>query len=288
MYDTNLAQQMAAFCELTYQQYQNGLPPTNNGDVPMPAGFTQIASFTAPEIALSSTNLAAYKNVHWKSLTTSQDLLPMAAGLQDVYFGFAATSASYNVIAIRGTRSIFEWVIDSDVPQVPVPLVWYHNGGFEVAKVHMGFLIEYSFLAEQIFTACQQFNNALPCLVTGHSLGAALATLAAPSIQLLTSNNNVQMYNFASPRVGNPAFVGAYSALIPESYRVVNLSDLVPMLPPTDVIWDYEHVPTEWSFLNQTGNVTGNHALIGADNYIAAVTQNIPTDAPRTYPVSGL
>jgi len=288
MYDTNLSQQMAAFCELTYQQYQNGLPPANNGSVPMPTGFTQIASFTAPEISLNSANLAAYKKVQWQTLTTSNEIKPMAVGVQDVYFGFAATSATYNVVAVRGTRSTFEWALDADIPQVPVPLVWYHNGNFEVAKVHMGFLIAYSFLVEQIITACQQFDNSLPCLVTGHSLGAALATLAAPSIELLTGNPNVQMYNFASPRVGNPAFVGAYSALIPQSYRVVNLADVVPMVPPTNLFWDYEHVPTEWSFLNQTGNIVGNHALIGADNYIAAVTQNIPTDAARTYPVSGL
>ena len=126
-------------------------------------------------------------------------------------------------------------------------------------------------------------------VLVGHSLGAALATLVAPAVKILTDNDDVRMYNYASPRVGDPAFVGAYNGLIPESYRVVNLADLVPMVPPSTIFkWTYEHVPEEWSFLNQTGNVGGNHALIGPDNYTDAVDQEIPTDAKRTYPVSGL
>jgi hypothetical protein len=32
------------------------------------------------------------------------------------------------------------------------------------------------------------------------------------------------MYSFAGPRVGDPAFSGAYNALLPASFRVVNRS----------------------------------------------------------------
>jgi predicted lipase len=125
--------------------------------------------------------------------------------------------------------------------------------------------------------------------VTGHSLGAALAVLTSPTVDLLTANNDVRMYNFAGPRVGNPAFAGAYSEFVAQSYRVVNLTDVVPFLPPTQIFgWDYAHVGEEWSFLNQSGNVTYNHGLISPKNYTAAVNQQVPTNAPRTYPVTGL
>ena len=64
---------------------------------------------------------------------------------------------------------------------------------------------------------------------------------------------------------------------------------MIPMLPPSLVFhWQYGHVGEEWSFLNQSGNVAGNHALIGAHNYTDAVNLAIPTNAPRVYPVTGL
>ena len=288
MYDPNISKLMAQFSELTYTQYKNGTPPGNDGKVTMPAGFTQIASFTAPEIDLNS-NLKTYESLDWSSIADSKSLKSLAIGIQDVYFGFAATSANYNVIAIRGTQSNFEWLMDATIPQVPVPLVWYNHGKFKLAKVHLGFLIFFGLLADQIMNAAKQFDNSLPCYVCGHSLGAALATLVAPAVSIGTLNPNVKMYNYASPRVGDPNFASAYSAIISESYRVVNLADLVPMIPPSQIAgWTYQHVTEEWSFLNQSGNVGGNHALIGPNNYTDAVNNTIPTNAARHYPVTGL
>lgn len=113
--------------------------------------------------------------------------------------------------------------------------------------------------------------------------------LASPTLQLSYPSQTFQMYSFAGPRVGNPTFVDAYNFLVPASYRVVNLADMVPMLPPTSIFkWVYGDVGEEWSFLNQSGNVAGNHALIGPQNYTDAVNLGIPTNAPRTYPVTGL
>ncbi|MGG9962971.1 lipase family protein [Ferruginibacter sp. SUN106] len=288
MYDPNLSKLLAQMSELTYVQYNNGVPPANNGAVTLPAGFTQTASFTAPEIDINKL-WPHYTNVDWQNITGRQEVAAMNLQLQEVYFGFAATSAQYNIIALRGTQSAFEWLLDANIPQVPVPLVWYNNGKFQLAKVHLGFAIFYTLLIEQILDAFNKFNNSLPCLVTGHSLGAALATMVAPSLKIANIGCNVEMYNYASPRVGNVAFAGAYSALVSDSYRIVNLGDLIPMLPPTNVIGlTYADVPTEWSFLNQTGNIAGNHALIGTDNYTDAVNAAVPTNAPRTYPVTGL
>ena len=288
MYTPELSMLLAQMSELTYIQYRNGPPPKNKGIVSLPSGYSQIASFTAPEIDLK-TDLSFYKEIDWQKVKSRHEIRSIEAGLEDVYFGFAATSASHNIIALRGTQSIFEWVTDLDIPQVPVPLYWYNNGHFKEAKVHMGFLIFYVLLVDQIIEACNKFDNNLPFLVTGHSLGAALATLAAPTIKMITENKNVQMYNYASPRVGNPIFVKAYNMILGESYRVVNLSDLVPMIPPTKILsWEYAHVPEAWSFLNQSGNVAGNHALIGKDNYTDAVNKEIPTNAERKYPVTGL
>jgi hypothetical protein len=300
MYDTTLSKLLAGVCELTYQQYKNGPPPGNNGNITPPTGYTQIASFTAPEIDLTKLKLLslsaqagpygplATQNIQSSAQVQAQ-VHALFPGIQDVYFGFALTSSSYNVIALRGTQSDFEWALDATIPQVPVPLVWYNDEKFQLAQVHLGFLIVFAMLADQILAAAKQFNPALPCLITGHSLGGALAVLAAPTLQILNSSQVFQMYSYAGPRVGDPTFVSAYNFFVPQSYRVVNLADLIPMLPPSQIFqWQYGDVGEEWSFLNQSGNVAGNHALIGANNYTDAVNLGIPTNAPRVYPVTGL
>jgi hypothetical protein len=303
MYDTTLSQLLAQACELTYVQYKNGPPPSNNGKITPPSGYTQIASFTAPEIDLSKLKLLSLAaqtaqpgqpgQLVWQNIQSSAQMratvCALFPGIQDQYFGFALTSSSCNIIALRGTQSDFEWTLDATIPQVPVPLIWYNDGKFELAKVHLGFLIIFAMLADQILAAASQFNSALPCLVTGHSLGGALAVLASPALRLFSSSQNVQMYSYAGPRVGDPVFVDAYNFWVPQSYRVVNLADMIPMLPPSQIFyWTYGDVGEEWSFLNQSGNIAGNHALIGPDNYTVAVNKKIPTNAPRTYPVTGL
>ena len=293
-YDPQLAILLAGLCEQTYIQYGNGPPPANNGKITVPQGYTQIASFIAPEIpdielSLQSSRVHPLSSVDWAQIRSSAELRARFAAFRDVYFGFALTSTNNNIIALRGTRTQFEWAIDASLPQVPVPLFWYHHQKFEVARVHLGFLVLFALLADQVLEAAKGFNSSLPCLVTGHSLGAALAVLTSPTVDLLTANKDVRMYNFAGPRVGDPVFVGAYGEHVAQSYRVVNLTDVVPFLPPTRIFgMDYAHVGEEWSFLNQSGNVTDNHGLISPRNYTAAVNQQVPTNAPRTYPVTGL
>lgn len=289
-YDAELSKLLAECCVLTYVQYNNGKPPINDGEIDPPAGYEQIASFIAPELDFKK-DLQRFSHINFDKPNNEQieELEKIAMGIPKVYFGFALTSSKNNIIALRGTQSIFEWVLDATIPQVDVPLGWFDHKKFEQAKIHLGFLILFLFLVEQILEAAKKFDSSLPCYITGHSLGAALATLAPVPVKLLTENDAVEMYNYASPRVGNPPFAEAYNMSVPGSYRVVNLADLVAILPPTEVFsWLYEHVGTEWSFLNESGNVSGNHALQGKNNYQAAVNQQIPTDAPRSYPVTGL
>lgn len=61
----------------------------------------------------------------------------------------------------------------------------------------------------------------------GHSLGGALATLAAYDIrkQLLNnkqSNSKVVCCTFAAPRTGNHAFAREYNAMVPDTWSVIN------------------------------------------------------------------
>lgn len=59
--------------------------------------------------------------------------------------------------------------------------------------------------------------------MTGHGLGAALATLMA------SVRTPAALYTFRSPKVGDADFVATLAPI--KSYRYVNCCDLVPQIP---------------------------------------------------------
>ncbi|KAF7632143.1 Lipase_3 domain-containing protein [Meloidogyne graminicola] len=71
---------------------------------------------------------------------------------------------------------------------------------------------------------------------TGHSLGGALASLAALRTVLdnLRRSDQVQLYTFGQPRVGNTDFAAAHDKYVPLSFRVVHRMDIVPHMPACD------------------------------------------------------
>lgn len=98
-------------------------------------------------------------------------------------------------------------------------------------------------------TMTGNFSN---LFITGHSLGASVAVVAFPDMaENLANIDNVTMYNFAGPAVGDSDFVSTYEAIESDnriSFRVVNTNDLVPMLPPLGLDctnFSYFHVNNE-------------------------------------------
>ena len=61
---------------------------------------------------------------------------------------------------------------------------------------------------------------------TGHSLGGALALLAAYDIsramEWVSKPTKVICYTFGAPRVGNHAFAHTYDRMVPETWNIVN------------------------------------------------------------------
>ena len=62
----------------------------------------------------------------------------------------------------------------------------------------------------------------------GHSLGGALATLAAYDIQQELTNHGQQQqvevvcYSFGAPRTGNHAFARDYNHMVPDTWSIIN------------------------------------------------------------------
>eukprot|EP00435_Cladocopium_sp_Y103_P011920 s3786_g3.t1 len=88
-------------------------------------------------------------------------------------------------------------------------------------------------------------------LLTGHSLGAAVATLAMYMLQLRGYSVGLS-YNFASPRIGNDAFHDAFAKVFNRSvsvYRITRARDPVVHVPPLPI---YHHVGSEAYFHGNT------------------------------------
>ncbi len=95
-------------------------------------------------------------------------------------------------------------------------------------------------------------------VVTGHSLGSALATLFVMENKDKNKFDITTICTFASPRVGNGEFVRQFNLLPLTSWRIVNTQDIVPKLPfHIPVLFGYEHVATESGF-SSAGEVKWN------------------------------
>lgn len=188
-------------------------------------------------------------------------------------FGFAAVDSQYNAyVALRGTMTSADEWNDADVSQVTYKLVANPSFGY----VASGFYSVYtSRLSTQIGSLRDATNTAITrftpraLFITGHSLGAAMCTLTLPDVVYNLAPptlKGIALYNFASPRVGDPTFASSMNNALPKRipavlFRVVNTEDAVPTLPPAVSFNYYEHVGTPVSFTAQYLSLDGNHSM---------------------------
>jgi pimeloyl-ACP methyl ester carboxylesterase len=95
--------------------------------------------------------------------------------------------------------------------------------------VHEGFLSAYASIEKKLDAALNEaLSSGKPIWLCGHSLGAALATIAA-----YKHRGRVQgLYTFGSPRVGNGSFAITLKEGLQNIYRFVHHRDAVPTMPP--------------------------------------------------------
>ena len=89
--------------------------------------------------------------------------------------------------------------------------------------------------------------------VTGHSLGAAMATLVAFRCQRSEHlPDPIGLFTFGSPKVGMKEYIQAITDSDITHYRFVNNNDLVTTVPP----WPYRHFD-ECTYINHYGLIRG-------------------------------
>lgn len=131
--------------------------------------------------------------------------------------GFGTVAGGTAYVALRGTQitSILDLLADA----LAIPVRWPGAG-----RVDWGFWNAFRSIRQPIEDWLAEARPAR-LVITGHSLGAAMATLMAalhPEAALVT---------FGSPRVGNRAFVAQFGDAR-DIRRFVDCLDAVPKLPP--------------------------------------------------------
>ena len=163
---------------------------------------------------------------------------------------FVASNDKFALVAFRGSEARLR---DGDSDPGYIFADWLANFNFlpeewdQGGNVHRGFKAALSELWTDLedYISSLQKNN-LKIWITGHSLGAALATLAAARY------GNVQgLYTFGSPRVGDQDFKNDFNV---NAYRFANNSDIVTKVPPSNM---YRHVG-ELRYIDSGGTIHDN------------------------------
>lgn len=106
--------------------------------------------------------------------------------------------------------------------------------------IHYGFLQAYKSIQDALHRAIKLLSEDLSdkysFYFTGHSLGGALATLAAVDMQKRYNldGNRVCMMSFGAPKVGNMNFAKVFNELVPNAFRIVNDKDAIAHLPESN------------------------------------------------------
>jgi triacylglycerol lipase len=141
-----------------------------------------------------------------------------------------------------------DWIADLDFELVSGP--WQ-------GKVHAGFYDALSCVWRMLDADVERLLTEGPrqLWVTGHSLGAALASLAV-SRWLEGGRPVAGLYTFGQPRTGDRTFARHFDfAFRPYTFRVVNHLDVVTRTPPRSL--GYWHLGT-FIYLTETGQLSSD------------------------------
>jgi triacylglycerol lipase len=170
---------------------------------------------------------------------------------------YVATDDDAIVVAFRGSEApttldgLKDWLVTNANNYLILPTgragTDFAAAGVD-ARFHRGFLDALQMIWEPLLAAVQEAQKAKdrPIWVTGHSLGGALALLAAWRLQ--RSFIEVQeIVTFGAPMIGNEAASQAFAREFPgKIFRYVDMEDLVPHLPTISLIANaYSHCLTE-------------------------------------------
>lgn len=166
--------------------------------------------------------------------------------------GFTAVSHADKaiIVAFRGSTGFLQLAQEAtgEIFNQPVP---FYTGGSVSSYFYTAFSDVWLKGLKDSFFSLKNSNPTYKIIVTGHSLGGAMANLCAATIVAsgYVPPSNIVLYTMGEPRVGNDDYVVGYDSLNIESYRIIHKRDLVPHLPP-DHLFGYKHHKEEIYYNN--------------------------------------
>jgi len=189
---------------------------------------------------------AALKNwtCFWCKQAQNQTVVDVIYDQSSNSFGYVGYTKNEVVVSFRGTvlLSLRNWIKNLQFATTQLPSA---PAGVEV---HIGFLKTWITLKNGILVAVRKAlerTGFKKISINGHSLGGAIATLAALDLyNTFYLNASISVWTFGSPRVGETSFSSYFNRFKIPTIRMVNNLDIVPHVPP-QFVFDYRHVPTE-------------------------------------------
>jgi triacylglycerol lipase len=142
-------------------------------------------------------------------------------------------------ITFRGTDDLKDWAYNLDINMEEITITSPLLMDTKVKPlVHSGFLTKFKALSSKIETSLDAFDFST-MVISGHSLGGALATIGSIHFQLMYPSVSITLYVFGSPRCGNKEFTKLVEEKIDKYCRIVNETDPVNELP---FCKDFHHI----------------------------------------------
>jgi hypothetical protein len=167
----------------------------------------------------------------------------------------STSRSACGVLVFRGTAGhLSNWRFNVDI----VPTAWAAGG-----MVHRGFQKLLKVVWEAIDTALDTVDG--PVFYTGHSMGGAMATLAA------SLRPPQAVYTFGAPRIGDAAFAETLRGT--PVFNVINARDIVTGLPPAG----------RWSRFVHAGVIVKNAHASAPERRLAQAPALLADHAPVNY-----
>jgi hypothetical protein len=201
------------------------------------------ASFIAPQTG-SSQKLKCFSQAYpstldWKILT-EYSISPCANKLSDKCGLLIATSESLKIVVVA-----FNGIVSATKMAGQSSGMWLSMTDFltnsSIGKVNKNIdVVAEVFWSSKISSALKQFKGH-KFIFTGHSLGGSIAALTALKARTLgeLDSTNLAVYTFGEAKFGDSQLIKSFKTFIPQSFRVIHNSDVVPHLPYCDGILDF-------------------------------------------------
>lgn len=170
--------------------------------------------------------------------------------IADGFVGYIPSKATIYVV-FQGSKNPMQFLADTKIRKVTYQACQaeYASTGKNPCQVHEGFYNAQKQVNTNVVNAVSNLRAQFPSfqvVVTGHSLGGALATIQAVSL-IQTLNIQVRLFTFGAPREFNNQASSSVSSYITDKNRVTHFADPIVRLPVlNNHVFVYRHIHGEW------------------------------------------